>query len=364
MLQTQELESQATESYPGTQAVARAIGLLKTFSDAQPEWSLGDLAQVTRLNKTTAFRLLAALEAEGLVMRNPLSGGYRLGVELVALGGCAMRANPLRAVSRPVLEALAQECDEAATLEVLAGSHVLIVDEVSSRHPMGMSQDVGSRLPAHATATGKLLLAYAPAGGERGPGAGADTGIDTGLNTGLNTGLDTGFDAGGDARRNAGNNTRRDTGRDAGRDTGRDAGRDMGRDAGRDTGRDAGRDMGRDAGRDTGRGAGNDAGNDARLGGLRLPLAQLTAQTITALPRLRAELAEIRTQGYAVAVGELEPGFTALAAPIYDRERQVVAAISIGGSSLRLTSARHPELAVLLQMAARQISRQLGFWPG
>jgi DNA-binding IclR family transcriptional regulator len=348
MLQTQELESQATESYPGTQAVARAIGLLKTFSDAQPEWSLGDLAQVTRLNKTTAFRLLAALEAEGLVMRNPLSGGYRLGVELVALGGCAMRANPLRAVSRPVLEALAQECDEAATLEVLAGSHVLIVDEVSSRHPMGMSQDVGSRLPAHATATGKLLLAYAPAGGERGPGAGADTGIDTGLNTGLNTGLDTGFDAGGDARRNAGNNTRRD----------------MGRDAGRDTGRDAGRDMGRDAGRDTGRGAGNDAGNDARLGGLRLPLAQLTAQTITALPRLRAELAEIRTQGYAVAVGELEPGFTALAAPIYDRERQVVAAISIGGSSLRLTSARHPELAVLLQMAARQISRQLGFWPG
>jgi DNA-binding IclR family transcriptional regulator len=348
MLQTQELESQATESYPGTQAVARAIGLLKTFSDAQPEWSLGDLAQVTRLNKTTAFRLLAALEAEGLVMRNPLSGGYRLGVELVALGGCAMRANPLRAVSRPVLEALAQECDEAATLEVLAGSHVLIVDEVSSRHPMGMSQDVGSRLPAHATATGKLLLAYAPAGGERGPGAGADTGIDTGLNTGLNTGLDTGFDAGGDARRNAGNNTRRDTGRDAGRDTGRDAGRDMGR----------------DAGRDTGRGAGNDAGNDARLGGLRLPLAQLTAQTITALPRLRAELAEIRTQGYAVAVGELEPGFTALAAPIYDRERQVVAAISIGGSSLRLTSARHPELAVLLQMAARQISRQLGFWPG
>jgi DNA-binding IclR family transcriptional regulator len=265
MLQTQESEAQATESYPGTQAVARAIGLLKVFSDAQPEWNLGDLAQVTKLNKTTAFRLLAALEAEGLVMRNPLSGGYRLGVELVALGGCAMRSNPLRAVSRPVLESLAQECDEAATLEVLAGSHVLIVDEVSSRHPMGMSQDVGSRLPAHATATGKLLLAYAP----------------------------------------------------------------------------------------------EDAVNS-----LRQPLLRLTDQTIVDLNRLRKQLVAICRQGYAVALGELEPNFVAIAAPIYDRERQVTAAISIGGSSLRLTPERQPELAVLVQMAARQISRQLGYWPG
>ncbi len=266
MLQTQEIEGQVTESYPGTQAVARAIGLLKIFNDAQPEWSLGDLAQATRLNKTTAFRLLAALEAEGLVMRNPLSGGYRLGVELIALGGCATRSNPLRAVSRPVLESLAQECDESATLEVLAGSHVLIVDEVSSRHPMGMSQDVGSRLPLHATATGKLLLAHAD--------------------------------------------------------------------------------------------------GDVLAESLRLPLAALTEQTITDMARLREQLAQIRQQGFALAAGELETGFVAIAAPIYDRERQVTAAISIGGSSLRLTPQRQPQLVVLVQVAARQISRQLGYWPG
>jgi IclR family acetate operon transcriptional repressor len=272
MLPIQELESQATESYPGTQAVARAIGLLKVFSDAQPEWNLSELAQVTRLNKTTAFRLLAALEAEGLVMRNPLSGGYRLGVELVALGGCAMRSNPLRAMSRPVLESLAQECDEAATLEVLAGSHllgnthVLIVDEVSSRHPMGMSQDVGSRLPAHATATGKVLLAHMAA--------------------------------------------------------------------------------------------------DALPALLRPPLAQLTEATVTDPARLHTQLEQIRRQGYAITRDELEPGFVAIAAPVYDRDRQAAAAISIGGASLRLPAARVVEVAALVQMAARQISRQLGYWPG
>jgi DNA-binding IclR family transcriptional regulator len=75
-------------------------------------------------------------------------------------------------------------------------------------------------------------------------------------------------------------------------------------------------------------------------------------------------LAIIRQQGYAVATGELEPGFVAVAAPIYDRERHVVAAISIGGSRLRLPAERQPQVAVLVQMAARQISRQLGYWPG
>jgi DNA-binding IclR family transcriptional regulator len=266
MLPMQEVEIQTTESYPGTQAVARAIGLLKVFSDAQPEWGLSELAQVTKLNKTTAFRLLAALEAEGLVMRNPLSGGYRLGVELVALGGCAMRSNPLRAMSRPVLESLAQECDESATLEVLAGSHVLIVDEVSNRHPMGMSQDVGSRLPAHATATGKVLLAHLDA--------------------------------------------------------------------------------------------------EVLTAALRQPLAQLTEATIVDPTRLRNQLAQIRRQGYAITNGELEPGFVAVAAPIYDRERQATAAISIGGASLRLPPERLLAVATLVQMAARQIARQLGYWPG
>ncbi|MFN3331171.1 MAG: helix-turn-helix domain-containing protein, partial [Caldilinea sp.] len=94
MFPVKEIDLHATEIYPGTQSVARAIALLKAFSDAQPEWALNELAQATGLNKTTAFRLLAALEAERLVMRNPLSGGYRLGVELIAMGGTAMRSNP------------------------------------------------------------------------------------------------------------------------------------------------------------------------------------------------------------------------------------------------------------------------------
>ena len=265
MLLSKETDLRANETYPGTQAVARAIALLKAFSDSQPEWNLTDLAQATGINKTTAFRLLAALEAERLIMRNPLSGGYRLGVELIAIGSTAMRSNALRAASRPILATLAEQCGEAATLELLVEGFVLVIDEVASNHPMGMTQDVGSRLPLHATATGKILLAALPA--EQ---------LDMLLTT---------------------------------------------------------------------------------------PLGRHTDQTVTDVQRLRAELAQVRQDGFAIAAGELEPGFVAVAAPVPGRERQVIAAISVGGPSLRLTSERLPAIAAMVQMSARQISRQLGYWP-
>jgi DNA-binding IclR family transcriptional regulator len=266
MFPLKEAELHATEFYPGTQAVARAIALLKAFSDAQPEWTLNDLARATGLNKTTAFRLLSALEAEHLVMRNPLSGAYRLGVELIAMGGVAMRSNPLRTVSRPTLVTLAEQSGEAATLEVLMDNHVLVLDEVAGGNPMGMTQDVGSRLPVHATATGKVLLAFSP------------------------------------------------------------------------------------------------EEQSAKL--LAAPLQPLTERTVTEPEQLRRELARIRQEGVAITQGELEPGFVAVAAPVLDRERQAVAAISVGGPSLRLTAERLPQMAAMVQMAARQISRQLGYWPG
>src|SRR5262245_12218403 len=105
--------------YPGTQAVRRAVALLKAFTDEQPEWGLTELARALKLNKTTAYRLLTALEKEGFVARSP-ADAYRLGPEAIALGGRALRSNDLRSVSHAELEWLAQITKETATLEVFA----------------------------------------------------------------------------------------------------------------------------------------------------------------------------------------------------------------------------------------------------
>ena len=147
------------QAYPGTQAVLRAVRLLKAFGPAQDELALGDLVRLVGLNKTTTYRLLTALEAEGLVQRGPGGEGYRLGPELLALGSRALGASDLRHAGRGELSALASATRETASLEVLVGAHALILDEAMGSHLVGTTPSVGTRWPAHATATGKVLLA-------------------------------------------------------------------------------------------------------------------------------------------------------------------------------------------------------------
>jgi IclR family acetate operon transcriptional repressor len=146
--------------YPGTQAVQRAIHLLKAFSNLRPELSLSELAEFARLKKTTAFRLLTALEGEGMLLRDPDTETYRLGPEVLALAGKALRSNDLRSASRPELERLAHETRETVTLEIMVGDQVMILDEVFGGYLIGTAQWIGTRWPVHATSTGKVLLAY------------------------------------------------------------------------------------------------------------------------------------------------------------------------------------------------------------
>jgi DNA-binding IclR family transcriptional regulator len=150
------------ESYPGAQTVVRAVALLKAFSDSQPEMGLTELARAVGLNKTTAYRLLAALEHEGLVAHDAPGGSYRLGPEIIALGARALRATDLRSAARPEVEALARKTGETADVEVLDGAEVLVVDEVHGHFVIGTFLSVGSRWPAHATSTGKAILAFLP----------------------------------------------------------------------------------------------------------------------------------------------------------------------------------------------------------
>jgi len=146
-------------AYPGTRAVRRAVGLLKAFAAERPQLRLLELSRATRLNKTTTFRLLSALESEGMVERSPDGEAYRLGPQLLRLGQTAGGTASLRQAARAELMRLAHDTRETATLEVLVARDVLILEEALGRHVVGTVPSVGSRWPAHATSTGKVLLA-------------------------------------------------------------------------------------------------------------------------------------------------------------------------------------------------------------
>ena len=145
--------------FGGTQAVSRALAILDAFSDSHPEWGLADLSRSLRLNKTTTLRLLGALERTHLVVRGGPGSNYRLGPGAIELGARAQRAHSLPGVARGELERLARVTKEAASIEVLVGSEILILDEVLGPHLVGRSQIIGTRWPAHAASTGKVLLA-------------------------------------------------------------------------------------------------------------------------------------------------------------------------------------------------------------
>ncbi len=150
-----------TKPYPGTQAVLRAFSILKVFSDQRPFWGLTELAKEVNLNKTTTYRLLTALESEGFVTRHG-EDRYRLGPEAIVLGGRALRQNDLRRVTRPYLEQLAEQTGETTSLDVLVDGDVLLLDEVIGPRLTGSMSSLGTRHPAYATATGKVILAFLP----------------------------------------------------------------------------------------------------------------------------------------------------------------------------------------------------------
>lgn len=148
--------------YPGTQAVRRAVTLLKMFNEEHPQWKVTDLARHAKFKKSTASRLLIALEREGLLVFDPARDAYSLGPELIVLGGRAMRSNDLQSLSRSELQGLAEATGETASLEVLSVRDVLIIGEVLSGHLLSSGQTLGTRWPAFATSTGLAILAYRP----------------------------------------------------------------------------------------------------------------------------------------------------------------------------------------------------------
>jgi IclR family transcriptional regulator, acetate operon repressor len=152
----------STSIYNGTQAIRRAVAVLKAFGPDPAGLTAQQLSQRTGLNRSTVYRLLSALEHEGLVAAGE-DGHYRLGPDMAILGALALRQIDLRTLALPFMRALAERSGETVDLEMLHSTHVMIVEEVAGDHLLNASSNLGTLYPAHCTATGKLLLAALPA---------------------------------------------------------------------------------------------------------------------------------------------------------------------------------------------------------
>ncbi|GLW51898.1 IclR family transcriptional regulator [Streptomyces sp. NBRC 14336] len=245
------------------QSVDRAISVLEILAQ-RGEAGVSEVAGEIDVHKSTAFRLLGALETRGLVEQAGERGKYRLGFGIVRLAGAVTGRIDITQQGRPVCERLAEELGETVNIAVMQEHYAINLYQVRGPGAITAHNWVGQLTPLHATSSGKILLAHMP-GKERAALLGA-------------------------------------------------------------------------------------AG-----------LKKVTPHTITAKSKLEKNLAEARERGYAYTLEELEIGLHAMAAPVRNRDGQVIAALSASGPGYRLTEERLHELSPTLLQGAQEISHRMGY---
>lgn len=143
------------------QSVDRAITVLEILARVG-EAGVTDIAAELGVHKSTAFRLVAALENRGLVEQNSERGKYCLGVGILRLAGATTARLDLVQESRGIVRQLAARTGETVNLAVLSDGAALYVDQVAGSSALQSHNWVGQRIPLHATSNGKVLLSGLP----------------------------------------------------------------------------------------------------------------------------------------------------------------------------------------------------------
>lgn len=140
----------------------RGLEVLKCFDREHRTLSLGEIARLLGWRRTEPFRFLHTLESLGYLRREPLTKRYELTPRVLELGFTALATLQLPELAQPYLERLRDRTNGSAHVGILDGKEVVYVGRAASRAIVGSNITVGSRLPAHATAIGKTLLAAKP----------------------------------------------------------------------------------------------------------------------------------------------------------------------------------------------------------
>jgi IclR family transcriptional regulator, acetate operon repressor len=148
---------------PGTQSIDRAGEMLARLLDSDGPMSLRELAEAADLPKSTASRLLTALERHGLVHQDGERGKLEPGPAILRFAHRGGVERHLVELAETALHALSQACNETVNLSVPTPQGVDHLAQVDGRHFLGAGHWVGRRVEYHCTANGKIFLAFGAA---------------------------------------------------------------------------------------------------------------------------------------------------------------------------------------------------------
>jgi len=138
-----------------------SLRVLRAFTNDRSRWSVGELSSDLGLNKSLVSKTLREFQEAGFLRQDPRSREYTVGVQAVALGGQYMNESPLVREAIVLMRRLTDRSDHTTALAILDDVNVLYLVAVEGRLFLDVGWRVGTWLPFHATAVGKVLFAFA-----------------------------------------------------------------------------------------------------------------------------------------------------------------------------------------------------------
>jgi DNA-binding IclR family transcriptional regulator len=154
-----DTEPQERYIVPG---LVRGLAILQAFSDHEQELGISDIARKIGTTRSTAFRLVYTLEHLGFLQKVGGSKRYRIGSRVLELGYSFLSTLDIVELAKPVLEKLRDDTNTSTHLIIRDGREVVYVARCNSRMMFSSTVGVGTRLPAHGTAPGRVLLSRLP----------------------------------------------------------------------------------------------------------------------------------------------------------------------------------------------------------
>jgi DNA-binding IclR family transcriptional regulator len=141
----------------GIQVIARAVSVLQKLKEHPNGLSLGELAKLLKLPRSTVQRIVAALDDENLVISASPTRGVRLGPAILALA--AATRFEISEIARPTLQEISLQSGETVDLALLDGNKLVFVDQIVGGHRLKAESGIGVSFSLHSTAPGKAMLA-------------------------------------------------------------------------------------------------------------------------------------------------------------------------------------------------------------
>jgi IclR family pca regulon transcriptional regulator len=144
------------------ESLRKGLEVMEAFSGGRPRLRLQEVADLTGLPKATAYRILRTLVSLGYISYDQAAALYRLTPKVMALGFTVLSSLDLREAALPHLEEFSRQTGQNVNLGILDGAEVIYVERIKQRATYDLDLFVGSRLPAHASAIGRAILAFLP----------------------------------------------------------------------------------------------------------------------------------------------------------------------------------------------------------